>query len=143
MVDFDNMVATLMKNKRGVTQTVGSIMMILVTVSAMVLVISFGQDFINRRSDQMSERLYIEKIFFNGTTIQVYVRNIGFVDVTLITSIVNGKTYDLTEGKVPVTDEGQFVNIENYEVDPQGIYSISFLTSRFNELGHTQVQYLP
>ena len=134
--------AKLSKNKKGITPTVSTMMMMAITVLAMLLVISFSQTIINARSSQMGENLFVERVFFDSTHIRIFVSNIGHGDLTLEYAIINGEIHSLTEGKVTLQNEERlFVYIEDYTVDPQGIYHISFISSRGKELGVTEVEY--
>jgi hypothetical protein len=137
-----SVISKLFKNKKGVAPTISAIMMVLITVISMTIAIGVGQNIITTRSEQMGERLCVEKVFFNSTHIQTYVRNTGHGDLTLENAIVNGKMYDFFEGRVTLFEDfGQFVFISNYDVDPQGMYVISFISSRNDGLGITEVEY--
>ena len=130
----------LAKNRKGVGPVVAFILMMMVTVAAMVIVISFGLDFIDRRSAQISERLCVEKVIFDESNLKIYVRNIGNQELTLEQCLINNNIYDLQEGKVYLTYLGQFVTIENYEISDDDVYEISFFSSFNNQLGHTVVE---
>ena len=71
----------ILKNVKGVSPTISSMLMIVVTVVAMLLVISFSQTMINTSHAQMAERLFIEKVCFTDTYVDIYVRNIGTIDL--------------------------------------------------------------
>jgi len=50
--------------------------------------------------------------------------------------------YDFIEGRITLfEDYGQYIFIQNYDVDPQGMYVISFISSRNDGLGKTEVEY--
>lgn len=66
----------------------------------------------------------------------------GDGDITLEYAVINGKMYTLTDGLVTLLENGgQFVIIENYTVNSQGNYRISFISSHNKDLGLTEVQY--
>ena len=130
----------LLSNKKGVSPTVSSVLMITITVAAMILVISFGLDFIDNRNAQMGERLAVEKVLFTDPDIiQVYVRNIGSRELIVIQAKVNEQLHDLTDGEVAIPTDGMFVTIQLPLT--QGPYTISFITSRYTELGRIEVEY--
>jgi hypothetical protein len=132
----------LIGDRRGIAPTFSTIIMMLLVVASMTLVISFGLNFIEARNAQMGERLCVEEILFTEDEINVYVRKIGPRDLNLRDAKVNGQLYPVVNGK-DIPEDGRFVTIEGYEVNPKGAYIISFLTSRNNELGHTEVEYMP
>jgi flagellin-like protein len=135
------MTIKLIEGGRGIAPTISTIMMIVIVVACMTLVIGFGLNFIDARNAQMGERLCVEKIFFTEDDINAYLRNIGHRDLTLRDAKVNGQLYPVVNG-MNIPAEGRFVTIEGYEVNPEGVYAISFLTSRNNELGHTELEYM-
>jgi hypothetical protein len=111
-------------------------------MAAMLLVINSGQDIIRNQSVQMGERLCVENVFFSVDQIKMYVTNVGDGDITLETAVVNGRIYNLTGGFLTLHQlEGHFVVIENYVVDSQGHYQLSFISSRNKNLGLTEVEY--
>ena len=133
----------LFRHKKGVSPTVSAIMMVAITVMAMTVVVTFGLNFINARNTQMGERLSVEKVlFYSNISIRVYVRNIGHGDLTLLQAKVNNKLYNLFQGNtVVIPTDGRFVTINLSPSLPKGVYTISFITSRYNELGLTEVEY--
>ena len=130
----------LIGDRRGIAPTFSTIIMMLLVVASMTLVISFGLNFIEARNAQMGERLCVEEILFTEDEINVYVRKIGPRDLNLRDAKVNGQLYPVVNGK-DIPEDGQFVTIEGEF--PEGVYAISFLTSRNNELGHTEIDYIP
>jgi hypothetical protein len=90
----------------------------------------------------MGERLCVENVFFSAYDIQIYLSNIGDGDVTLEYAVINGKIYEFIAGFVTLHEhEGQFVVVEDYEVNLQGHYQISFISSHNKDLGLTGVEY--
>lgn len=111
-------------------------------MASMLLVISSGQDIIRIQSVQMGERLCVENVFFSVDQIKIYVSNVGDGDVSLEYAVINGKIHNLTAGFLTLHEfDGHFVVIDNYEVNPQGHYQISFISSRNKDLGITEVEY--
>jgi hypothetical protein len=108
----------------------------------MLLVINAGQDIIRTQSIVMGERLCVENVFFDEDQVTIFVTNVGDGDITLESAVINGKMYTLTGGFLLLHElEGQFVTIDNYEVNPQGHYQISFISFRNKNLGLTEVEY--
>jgi hypothetical protein len=129
-------------NQRGMTPTISAILLVAITMAAMLLVINSGQDIIQTQSIQMGERLCVENVFFSVDQIKMYVSNVGDGDITLEYAVVNGKIHNLTDGFLTLPElDGQFVNIDNYEVNLQGHYKFSFISSRNKNLGLTEVEY--
>lgn len=132
----------LFRRKRGVTPTVSAVLMISITVLSMFIVVGSSENVIQARRDQMGEKLFIENVAFNATHIQIYITNIGHGDLTVEHALVNERSYNVVEGTVTLYEgQGQRVSIENYTIDPQGIYRIAFISLHNKDLGVTEVEY--
>lgn len=138
----------ILRNKRGISPILSTILLLTASVVAMLIVIAYSHNFIVITNAQMGERLCVEKVLFNATHIKIYVRNIGHGDLILENIIINETFYDLsppitlpTPGVIP---EVEIITISYDTLDGdggKGVYSISFFTSRNNELGYTEVEY--
>jgi hypothetical protein len=86
-------------------------LMILITLSLAAILVawagnSYGaftggsQVFFQQRGQALQERLVIEEVFFikSSTTIQLFVRNVGVLDIKLVAVYVNGTSYSPATG---------------------------------------------
>ena len=132
----------LFGNNKGVSPVLSSTIIVGITIACMLVAQQFAQGVIMTSHNKMGEKLCVEQIYIDDTTIQIYARNIGEVEVVIQFGRVNGETYNLTEGNVILFPkvEGQFVTIENYEISPEGAYRIELVTARWNSF-ETKVSY--
>ena len=129
------------KNRKGESSVVSSIIMIIITVAAMVLVITYGQNIINLYNGQMGERLVVEKVLFmNNNQVQVFVRNIGHRELTLTQVKIDTTTFELDPKISLLEQQGNYVTLSGSFAS--GVHQISFYSSRYNELGSMEVNYL-
>lgn len=131
----------LLRNNKGVSTAISSTVMIGATIACMLVAMNYAHTSINTRHEQMGERLCIEKVFFNSSTISIYVRNVGYGDLTIQFARVNGRTYHLTEVWALPEDSGvELLTVENYEVSSEGVYRIELVSSHWNSF-ETKVKY--
>ena len=132
----------MFENSKGISPVISSTIMVGITIACMLVAQQFAQNGIMTSHNKMGEKLCIEQVFINNTTIRIYTRNIGQVNSKIQFGRVNGQTYNLTEGKValPPNIEGQFVTIENYETSSAGVYLIELVTTHWNSF-ETKVSY--
>jgi len=134
---------TLARNRKGVS-SIDAMLMVGITTLAMLIVISSSSSFITARNEQMGERLYVERIAYNATHINLCVRNVGHDDITLAYYIING-TERMFDSKIIVpTPEANPLAKETLVTIPREdgkkVYLISLFSSRDNELGRIEVE---
>jgi len=91
------------KSRLGVSTVVANMMMILITLSLAAILVawagtSYGaltggsQLFFQQRGQALQERFVIENAFFfkSSNTLQIYVRNVGAIEVEIVAIYVNG-----------------------------------------------------
>lgn len=124
---------------RGIAPTISTMLMLGITVASMLIVTSVSLHLINQHKDQMGERMVLENVIL-GNPVMVFVRNIGPVDITLDYPVVNGEDYSFGLGDdITIGESGQYLTIVDFPTDP-GVYRISFISMRGNELGITEVE---
>lgn len=93
----------------------------------------------------MAERLFVEKAFFTDTDVDIYVRNIGSIDLTLEQVDINGVLYNLSSKiSLPSIENNNQITATTVTVtEPftEGDYVISFISSRNKDLGATEIGY--
>jgi hypothetical protein len=126
----------LLRNKRGVSVAISSVILTGVTIVLSIVVLSFSQFVINEHHAEIGEVLTIEKVIFTDTEISAYVRNIGHGNVKLYFARVNGKAYDFnktseTDLTLPEGSSGKWVTISGYQHSTNGAYAIEFITTHW------------
>lgn len=117
-----------------------------ITVFAMITVIGYSNNIIAHQSAQMGERLVVEKAIVEPTQIIVWVRNIGHGELTIIEALVNNTFHNLNPSIILPSPEGnptaQATQIAISGTYTPGIYQLSLFTSRANQLGIIEVEYV-
>jgi hypothetical protein len=123
----------LLRNKRGVSVAISSVILIGVTIALSIAALGFSQFMISQNHEEMGEALTIEKVIFTDTTIRAYVRNIGRGNMKLYFARVNGKAYNLieTDLSLPEGSSGKWVTISGYQHSTNGAYVIEFITTHW------------
>jgi flagellin-like protein len=140
------MMFKLASKRRGISEVISTILVVMITVAAMVLTTSYSQTIIESQSAQMGERLTIEEVLFDGTYIRIYARNIGQTNIILEQVKINGILVDLPNKIVLApreanpNSEAKEVKIEGGSVE--GLYVISFVSSLNKDLGSVEAHYL-
>lgn len=88
-------------SKRGISQIVSSLLMLLVAVIAFGFVIGFTNNFISaQRANTLAyikERLAVEDVWFRlDNTVSIYVANVGTVPLQITEVLVNHESVDIT-----------------------------------------------
>lgn len=122
----------LLRNNKGVSTAIASTVMIGTTIACMLVAMNYAQTSVNTHHEQMGERLCIEKVFFNSSTISIYARNVGHGALTIQFARVNGRIYEFTEGCTLPDESGVQLTVENYEVSSEGVYQIELVSSHWN-----------
>jgi hypothetical protein len=120
-------------------------LMIVVTVVAMLVVVSFSQNVIAARNAQMGEKLTVESVSFNASHIILYVRNVGLRNIILEQVKINGVLNDLESNIVLPSPDANFksevTQIALNDSFEEGVYLISFISSFNSDLGSTEIEY--
>jgi flagellin-like protein len=140
------MMFKLASKRRGISEVISTILVVMITVAAMVLTTSYSQTIIESQSAQMGERLTIEEVLFDATHIRIYARNIGQTNIILEQVKINGVLHDLPQ-KIVLAPREANPNSEAEEVVVEGsyvegLYVISFISSLNKDLGSVEAHYL-
>jgi len=140
------MMFKLASKRRGISEVISTILVVMITVAAMVLTTSYSQTIIESQSAQMGERLTIEEVLFDATHIRIYTRNIGQTNIILEQVKINGVLHDLPQ-KIVLAPREANPNSEVEEVVVEGsyvegLYVISFISSLNKDLGSVEAHYL-
>jgi len=80
---------TLLKNKRGITPVLSSVLMMLIAVAGMSIAITATYVITTNYHDIMGERFIIEDVYFRTGGISIYLRNTGKVALRFVSAYVN------------------------------------------------------
>jgi len=129
----------LSKNRKAVSNVIGTILMILVVVVGMSMVfayfVNFVKDYQTGSGSSVMELVSIEDVWFRfntGGNVTIWLYNYGKVDVTVSTFYVNGQSIDFHSLTIPV---GQHMNTtvqanNGNEWTPGATYDFKFVTER-------------
>jgi len=136
----------LRRNKKAVSNIVGTILMILVVTVGMSILFSFFVTFVKNyqagSGSSVMEMISIEDVWFNATggNATIWLYNYGKVDVTVSTLYVNSISYNFTSMIIPVGEHMsttvQYGNYSNGGSDGTpawtqgGTYDFKFVTER-------------
>jgi hypothetical protein len=86
-------------NKRAITPVLSTLLLTVIAVAAMAIATTTTYVVTTNLRDQMSERVIIEDVWFNNLTgnINIYLRNVGKVAVTIPTVYVNDTSQSFTK----------------------------------------------
>jgi flagellin-like protein len=100
------------RNKRGISTVVASILVLAITVALAVGLLTFGSSFMatqQKMQPPTTDQIKVENVYFASTSqIQVTVRNVGAGAVTLSNIYVNGQNSTITSGG-PTINPGKAV----------------------------------
>ena len=82
-------VTKLLRNKRGITPILSSLLLTIITVAAMSLAASAAYVISDNLHQTMGERFIVEDVWFRTGGIDIYLRNVGQVDITVSHVFVN------------------------------------------------------
>jgi flagellin-like protein len=99
------------RNKRGISTVVASILVLAITVALAVGLLTFGSSFMGSQEKMQpptTDQIKIENVYFASTTsIQVTIRNVGTGTANVTDIYINGQHYTPTGG--PIIPAGQAV----------------------------------
>lgn len=118
-------------NKRGISAVLSSLLLTVVAVAAMAIATSATYVITTNLRENMSERVIVEDVWFNNFTqnINVYVRNVGEVEIYISTVYVNHTSESFSSPFSLEIGESQWLNISLNWV-PSSLYYIDILTTR-------------
>jgi len=79
----------LFRNKRAITPVLSSLLLTIITVAAMSLAATAAFVISDNLHQIMGERFIVEDVWFRNGSIDIYLRNVGEVDLTISHVYVN------------------------------------------------------
>ncbi len=119
----------LLRNKKGVSPVLSSLLLTVIAVAGMSIAVSATYVITNGLHDNMSERVIVEDVWFNSTDqISVYVRNIGRIKIDIDAVYVNQVKQDFTALELEQDKHGELAI--GYSWSPDAEYEIKIVTGR-------------
>ena len=136
--------------RRGISPVIAVLLLIVIAVAAAVLTYIWVVGYMGSLqqqsgTQQLQERIKIEAVKYADTTLTIYVRNIGEVDVTISAAyLINasgtviasntGLTVDLDPGQVSGDND---VQIKNVDLSAGATYTVKVVTDKGTEATYT------
>lgn len=79
----------LFRNKRAITPVLSSLLLTVITVAGMSLAATAAYVISNNLHQTMGERFIVEDVWFRTGSVNVYLRNVGEVDITVSSVYIN------------------------------------------------------
>ena len=77
-------------NKRGVSDVIAVLLMIAIAVAASLIAYAWVMGYLGGTTSKVGKAIQIQSMYYSGTTLYVYVQNIGTAPVTLSSVYRNG-----------------------------------------------------
>jgi len=121
-------VRNLLRNRRGITPVLSSLLLMVIAVAAMSIAITATYVITDNLHDTMGERYVAEDVWFRTGQISIYLRNVGKVSIKIAAVYVNHKPQAFTSTELEVDDHG-WLNV-TYSWSSDSVYHINVVTSR-------------
>jgi len=121
-------VRNLLRNRRGITPVLSSLLLMVIAVAAMSIAITATYVITDNLHDTMGERYVAEDVWFRTGQISIYLRNVGKVSIKIAAVYVNHKPQAFTSTELEVDDHG-WLNV-TYSWSSGSAYHINVVTSR-------------
>jgi len=121
-------VRKLLRDKKGVSPVLSSLLLTVIAVAGMSIAVSATYVITNGLHDNMSERLIVEDVWFNGGEISVYTRNVGRIKIDIDAIYVNQRSQAFTPLGLEEDQHG-WLNI-THSWSPDTEYEIKIVTGR-------------
>jgi FlaG/FlaF family flagellin (archaellin) len=121
-------VTNLFRNKRAITPVLSSLLLTVITVAAMSLVAAAAYVISDNLHQTMGERFIVEDVWFRAYSIDIYLRNVGKVDLTISSVYVNFTLQSTSQLTLQVDQHG-WLNV-TYAWTSAEVYHINIVTTR-------------
>jgi len=118
----------LLKNKKGITPVLSSVLMMLIAVAGMSIAITATYVITTNYHDIMGERFIIEDVYFRTGGISIYLRNTGKIALKFVSVYVNNTAQSVTALDLEEGNHG-WMNF-TYAWTASSVYHISVATVR-------------
>jgi flagellin-like protein len=78
------------RNKKGVSDVIAVLLMIAIAVAASLIAYAWVMGYLGGTTNKVGKAIQIQSMYYSGTTLYVYVQNVGTAPVTLSSVYING-----------------------------------------------------
>jgi flagellin-like protein len=78
------------RNKKGVSDVIAVLLMIAIAVAASLIAYAWVMGYLGGTTNKVGKAIQIQSMYYSGTTLYVYVQNVGTAPVTLSSVYRNG-----------------------------------------------------
>ena len=78
------------RNKKGVSDVIAVLLMIAIAVAASLIAYAWVMGYLGGTTNKVGKAIQIQSMYYSGTTLYVYVQNVGSSPVTLSSVYVSG-----------------------------------------------------
>jgi hypothetical protein len=121
-------VRKLLRNRRGVTPVLSSLLLTVIAVAGMSIAITATYVITDQLHDSMGERLIIEDVWFTPDQVSLYLRNVGKVSVEVASVYVNRTDQSFTALELEQNNHG-WLHV-SYSWSADSVYEIKVVTMR-------------
>jgi flagellin-like protein len=121
-------VKKLFRNKRAITPVLSSLLLTVITVAAMSLAATAAYVISDNLHQTMGERFIVEDVWFRTGSINVYLHNVGKVDLTVSSVYINFTLQSTSPFALQVGKTG-WLNV-TYTWTSGKVYHINIVTTR-------------
>jgi hypothetical protein len=121
-------VRKLLRNRRGVTPVLSSLLLTVIAVAVMSIAITATYVITDQLHDSMGERLIIEDVWFTPDQVSLYLRNVGKVSVEVASVYVNRTDQSFTALELEQNNHG-WLHV-SYSWSADSVYEIKVVTMR-------------
>ncbi len=125
-------VRNLLRNRRGITPVLSSLLLMVIAVAAMSIAITATYVITDNLHDTMGERFIVEDVWFRTGQISIYLRNVGKVSIKIVAIYVNHTSQSFTPLELEEDKHG-WLNV-TYSWSSDSAYHINIVTSRGTKL---------
>ena len=118
----------LLRNRRGVTPVLSSLLLTVIAVAGMSIAITATYVITDQLHDSMGERLVIEDVWFTPDQVSLYIRNVGKVSVEVVAVYVNRVDQSFTALELEQKNHG-WLHV-SYSWNADSTYEIKVVTKR-------------
>ena len=118
----------LLRNGRGITPVLSSLLLMVIAVAAMSIAITATYVITDNLHDTMGERFIVEDVWFTTGKISIYLRNVGKVSIKIAALYVNHTSQSFTPPELEEDKHG-WLNV-TYSWNSDSVYHINIVTNR-------------
>jgi len=121
-------VRNILRNRRGITPVLSSLLLMVIAVAAMSIAITATYVITDNLHDTMGERFIVEDVWFRTDQISIYLRNVGKVSIKIAAVYVNHSSQSFTYLELE-EDKHDWLNV-TYSWSSSSVYHINIVTIR-------------